>query len=290
MWNQLKTVLLLGTLSAFLIGIGALIGPGFLIVAAALAAAMNLGAYFFADRLVLRMHGAQELEPRQAPELFAMTQELAAAAGIPAPRLYRIAERQPNAFATGRSPRYGVVAVTDGLLELMGTRELRGVIAHEIAHIRNRDILISTIAAMLAGAIAWIANALQFGFLFGFGGSQDEEGGSPLGALAAAFVAPIAATLVQLGVSRAREYVADRTAAELTGDPDGLARALERLGWVADRLPAETARPATASLFIVNPLAGGGRLSRWFSTHPPIGERVARLRAMLGAPRTHRAA
>jgi len=278
MWNQLKTILLLGVLSVVLIAIGGAIGPGFLTIAAMLAVAMNLGAWFFSDKIVLKMHRARELSPEQAPELHGMVRELALVAGIPTPRLYRIAERQPNAFATGRSPEHGVVAVTDGLLERMGSRELRGVIAHEIAHIKNRDVLISTVAAMLAGTIAWVANALQFGMLFG--GGQDEEGGSPLGLLAAAIVAPIAATLVQLGVSRSREFVADETAARLSGDPEGLALALERLGAIAARVPAAGARPATASLFIVNPLSGVGGMSRWFSTHPPIAERVQRLRRM----------
>ena len=280
MWNQVKTVLLLGVLSVVLIAIGGAIGPGFLAFAAVVAVAMNLGAYFFSDRIVLKMHGARELTAHEAPALHGMVQELAASAGIPAPRLYRIPDPQPNAFATGRDPQRGVVAVTDGLIGLMGSREVRGVIAHEIAHIRNRDVLISTVAAMLAGTIAWVANALQFGMLFG--SSDDDEGGSVLGLLAAAIVAPIAATLIQLGVSRSREFVADETAARLTGDPEGLAQALERLGALSGRVPAATARPATASLFIVSPLAGAGGVTRWIATHPPIAERVRRLRQSTG--------
>ena len=277
MTNQLKTIVLLGALSAVLIGFGSLLGPGMFYMFTALAILVNVGAYFFSDRLVLRMHGARELPRAEAPRLHAMTEELAARAGIPAPRLYLVPAGYANAFATGRSPEKGVVAVTEGLLRVLSERELRGVIAHEIAHIKNRDILVSTIAATMAAAVAYVANAAQFAAIFGGASQNDEEGGSPIGTLAMAFIAPIAATLVQLGISRSREYLADDTAARLTGDAEGLALALERLAHAAEVVPAQ-AQPATASLFIVNPLAGAGRLLNLFSTHPPMDSRIARLR------------
>jgi len=277
MRNQLKTILLLGVLSAVLIGFGSLLGPGTFYTFTALAVLMNVGAYFFSDRLVLRMHGARELPREEAARLHAMTEELAARAGIPAPRLYLVPADYANAFATGRNPGKGVVAVTEGLLRTLSERELRGVIAHEIAHIKNRDILVATVAATVAAAVAYVANAVQFAAIFGGASQDDEEGGSPIGALAMAFIAPIAATLVQLGISRSREYLADDTAARLTGDAEGLARALERLAQAAEVVPAQ-AQPATASLFIVNPLAGAGRLLNLFSTHPPMERRIARLR------------
>jgi heat shock protein HtpX len=277
MLNQLKTILLLGALAALVVGVGALVAPGHLYLFVALALAMNLGAYFFSDRVVLRMHGAVELGPDEAPGLHAMVAELAARARIPRPRLFLIPEAQPNAFATGRSPRHGVVAVTAGLLEQLDRRELRGVIAHELAHIRNRDVLVSTLAAAAAAVVTYVAQALTFGSLFG--ASDDEEGGSPVGALLVALVAPLAATLVQLGISRAREFQADATGAEISGDPAALAQALLRLEQAAAILPA-TPSPATASLFIVNPFGAGAALSRWFSTHPSTEERVERLLAL----------
>jgi heat shock protein HtpX len=279
MANQLKTVVLLGALSAMLIGIGGALGPGYLYGFTALALLMNLGAYFFSDKLVLRMHRAQPVTPAQAPELHRMVDEVARAAGVPKPRVYVIPEMQPNAFATGRNPEHGVVAVTEGIMQMLDARELKGVLAHEMAHIKNRDILVATVAAGIAGAVTYIANALQFSAFFGGGQSDDEEGGSPAGMLLMAFVAPIAATMIQLGISRSREYMADETAARLTGDPEALARALEKLERGAQRIPAHV-EPATASLFIVSPLAGGRSLLSLFSTHPPMGERIARLRGM----------
>jgi heat shock protein HtpX len=276
MKNQIKTIVLLGVLTVLMVAVGGALGRGFLLLFGALALAMNLGAYFWSDRLVLRMHRAREMQPGERPDLHDMVTELSVAAGIPRPRLFLLPDPQPNAFATGRNPEKGVVAVTEGLLRLMSPREVRGVIAHEIAHIKNRDVLVATVAAMLASAIAWIGNALQFSFLFG--GAQDDEGGSPLGLLATAILAPIGATLVQLGVSRSREYLADETAARLTGDPEGLASALERLGIASERVPAAQPAPATAGLFIVNPLGGGRAWSRLFSTHPQIADRVRRLR------------
>lgn len=280
MVNQLKTLLLLGTLSAVLIAIGGALGPGYLYGFTALAVLMNFGAYFFSDRIVLRMHRAQEVSAAQAPELHRMVDEIARAAGVPKPRVYVIPEAQPNAFATGRNPEHGVVAVTEGIMHLLSARELAGVLAHEIAHIKNRDILVATIAAGIAAAVTYIAHAAQFMVFFG-GARDDEEGGSPAGALLMAFVAPIAATLIQLGISRSREYLADETAARLTGDPEALALALSKLERGAERIPAHV-EPATASLFIVSPLSGGRSMMSWFSTHPPMQERIARLRGMAG--------
>jgi heat shock protein HtpX len=279
--NQLKTVLLLGALSALIVGIGGLVAPGHLYLFGVLALLMNLGAYFFSDRLVLRMHGASEVGPAQAPELHAMVAELAARAGIPKPRVFLIPQEQPNAFATGRNPARGVVAVTRGITQLLDRRELRGVLAHEIAHIKNRDILVSSIAAAGATLISYVGNVLTFGALFGGGSSSDEgeEGGGAGSALLAAFIAPIAATLIQMGISRSREYMADATGAELSGDPEALATALLKLEQTAELIPAE-ATPATASLFIVNPFGAMERVSRWFSTHPSTADRVRRLREM----------
>lgn len=282
MKNQVKTIFLLGVLSALLVSFGGALGPGYFYGFTALALILNLGAYFFSDRIVLKMHGAQEVTPDQAPMLHRMVDELARRAQIPKPRVCIMPGEQPNAFATGRNPRHGVVAVTEGIMRLLTERELRGVIAHELAHIKNRDILVSSVAAVIAAAVGYIANALSFATLFG-GSSQesDEEEGSGAGGLLMVFVAPLLATLIQLGISRAREYLADETGAAISGDPEALARALEKLEQGAAILPAETAQPATASLFIVNPLTGGSRLMNLFSTHPPMEERIQRLRGMM---------
>jgi heat shock protein HtpX len=276
--NQLKTILLLGTLSALVIGLGTAVAPGSLYLFAALALAMNLGAYFFSDKLVLRMAHAEPLERDELPWLHDMVGELSQKAGIPTPRVFLIREQQPNAFATGRNPEHGVVAVTEGLLSMLDRRELRGVLAHELAHIKNRDILISSIAAAGASLITWVANALSFGAMFG-GGHHDDEEGSPAGALLMAFVAPIAATLIQLGISRSREYQADESGARISGDPQALASALLKLERGAHAIPADAA-PATASLFIVNPFGAMETAASWFSTHPATAERVERLMAL----------
>jgi heat shock protein HtpX len=289
MKNQLKTILLLGVLSALLVGIGGAVAPQHVSLFVVLALAMNLGAYFFSDRLVLAMSRAVEVTPAQAPALHHMVGELAQRAGIPKPRVFITPEVQPNAFATGRNPQRGVVAVTEGLLSLLDRRELRGVLAHEIAHIRNRDVLVSTIAAALASVITYAAQALSFGALFGGRDEREDEGGAG-GGLLLALVAPLAATLVQLGISRSREYLADETGAALTGDPDALADALLKLESAAHHVPAAPS-PATASLYIVNPFAGAGRVLGLFSTHPDMGERVRRLRLMAaGHPRRVRGA
>jgi len=278
MKNQIKTILLLGVLTAALIGIGAVLGKGFLVGALVLSLAMNLGAYFFSDQLVLKMHGAQEVSPQEAPGLHRMVEELARRADIPKPRVFLMHEPQPNAFATGRDPEHGVVAVTTGILNVLDERELRGVIAHELAHIKNRDILVSTIAAAVASAVTYLAHAVgMFGSMF-LGRDEDEgdEGLSPLQTLALALVAPIAATLIQMGISRSREYLADQTGGEISGDPEALARALQKLEAGAVALPVE-GRPATASLFIVSPFAGMQSILSLFSTHPRTEERVRRL-------------
>lgn len=282
MANQIKTVVLLGALSAVLVAFGSALGPGMFYVFTALAVLMNVGAYFFSDRLVLRLNGARVVDEHEAPRLHGMVAELAARAEIPKPKVAVMPGDYANAFATGRNPSKGVVAVTEGLLRLMSERELRGVIAHELAHIRNRDILVATVAASIAAAVSYVANAVQWAAIFGGSSHQsDEDGPSLASTLAMAFLAPMAALLLQMGVSRSREYLADETAARLTGDPLGLASALERLTQAAQITAAQPA-PATASLFIVNPLAGAGALLNLFSTHPPIPRRVARLRALAG--------
>ncbi|MBP1625632.1 MAG: Heat shock protein, Metallo peptidase, family [Holophagaceae bacterium] len=280
--NQFKTILLLGAVSALLIALGAQMGQGWMIIAIGAALLMNLGSYFWSDKLVLAMHRAREVSEQEAPQLHAEVTQLAARAGIPKPRICIIPDASPNAFATGRDPAHGVVAFTEGLLDTMPRRELQGVIAHELGHIAHRDILIATVAAAMASAISLLANILQWTALFG-GGDRDEEGGlNPIAALAFAILAPIGATLIQFAISRSREFLADEEAARLTGDPEGLARALERLEYSREVVPAGlTARPATASLMIASPFRGGGVMT-WFSTHPPIPIRAARLRAMAG--------
>ena len=278
MGSQLKTIALLGVLSALAIGAASLYSPQWALVMGAAAVLFNLVSYFYSDRLVLRMHKAQELSPAAAPELHAINDELACAAGIPAPRLYLVDADYANAFATGRGPGHAAIAVTRGLVSTLSRNQIRGVMAHEMSHVINRDVLIATVAAMLAAVISTIANVLQWSAIFG-GSSRDGERGSPIGALAFAFLAPLAASLVQMAISRAREFVADATAARLTHDPESLATALERLSADAERPHYTQPSPATASLFIVNPLSRGG-MARLFSTHPPMEERIARLRAM----------
>lgn len=280
MKNQLKTILLLGALSVLLVAIGGALGSGYLYGFTALALLMNLGAYFFSDRIVLAMHHARQVGPSDAPGLHRIVDDLARRAGIPKPRVFIIPGAQPNAFATGRNPEHGVVAVTEGIVELLSERELRGVLAHEMAHVKNRDILVATVAAGIAAAVTYIAHAAQFAALFG-GGRDDahEEQGSFLGSILLLLVAPIAATLIQLGISRSREYLADESGARLIRDPEALASALEKMELAVHRIPAQV-EPATASLFIVSPLTGGRSLLSLFSTHPPIEERVRRLRGL----------
>jgi heat shock protein HtpX len=280
MTNQIKTFLLLAGLTVFLVFMGKLIGGRTgMMMAFGLALAMNFVSYWFSDKIVLRMYGAQEVSEAEAPELHRMVAELAYEAGIPKPKVFYIPDESPNAFATGRNPQHGVVAVTAGIMRILTPTELKGVLAHEIGHIRNRDILIQTVAATVAGAVMILADMARWGAIFGMG-RDDEEGGGlgTLGTLLVAIFAPIAATLIQMAISRSREYIADETGAQLCHNPDSLANALEKLAYGVQAAPMNAA-PATEPLFIVNPLTGGGVMSL-FSTHPPIEERVARLRAM----------
>jgi heat shock protein HtpX len=281
MGNLFKTALLLGVLTSVLVLLGgALGGQHGMLLALIMAAVMNFGAYWFSDRIALAMSGAQPVDESQAPQLYGVVRNLATRAQLPMPRLYVIPEDAPNAFATGRNPEHAAVAVTEGITRILDRDELEGVLAHELAHIKNRDTLIMTVAATLAGAITYIAHMAQFAAFFGGHRRDDDEGGhsSVFGTLALAIVAPIAATLVQLAISRAREYQADATGARIAGRPSGLASALEKMEMASGMARMEPA-PATAHLYIVNPLRGGG-LASLFSTHPPIQERVARLRAM----------
>jgi len=248
-------------------------------IAFVIALVMNFFSYWFSDKIVLRMYGAQEVSEAEAPDLHRMVEELSRAAGIPKPKVCIIPTDNPNAFATGRNPEHGTVAVTEGILRLLTPTELKGVLAHEIGHITNRDILIQTVAATLAGAIMILADMAKWTMIFG-GGRDDEEGGGLgiIGVIVLAIVAPLAAMLIQMAISRSREYIADETGAKLSHNPESLASALEKLAYGVQKAPMQ-ANPATEPLFIVNPLSGGGMMS-WFSTHPPVEERVARLRAM----------
>jgi heat shock protein HtpX len=279
--NRLKTVILLAVLTALLMWAGQVMGGALgLWVALTVAALMNFGAYWFSDKIVLRMYRAQEVSPVQAPELYAMVQDLAMRAELPMPKVYIIPEEAPNAFATGRNPRNGVVAVTEGLLRILDRREVAGVIAHELGHIKRRDTLIMAIAATFAGALSMLANAAMFGSLFGGSqSSEDEEGSSPLTGLLGVLVAPIAATLVQMSISRAREFMADEAAARYTGTPLALASALRKIEDWSREIPMQAGTPATAHLFIHNPFSAGG-VASLFRTHPPTEQRVARLMAM----------
>ncbi|MBW1916489.1 MAG: zinc metalloprotease HtpX [Deltaproteobacteria bacterium] len=277
MSNQIKTVLLLGALTGLILFMGQVIGGTRGVqIALILALAMNFFSYWYSDKIVLRLYRAQEVSPQEAPELHAMVGELAREAQVPMPRVYVVPSETPNAFATGRNPQHAAVAVTSGILKLLSPTELKGVLAHEMGHVKNRDILIQTVAATLGGAITYLAYMAQWAAIFG--GRDDEEGGGVLGALAMAILAPIAAMLIQMAISRSREYMADATGARLCHNPQALASALEKLAYGNQRIPMQ-ANPSTAHMFIVNPLTGGGLMS-WFSTHPPIEERVARLRAM----------
>ena len=278
--NYLRTAMLLAGLTALFMGVGYLIGgESGAVIAFCVAAAMNLISYWNADRLVLSMHGAQEVDETTAPELAGLVRELAARASLPMPRVYIMDNPQPNAFATGRNPQHAAVAVTTGLIERMGREELAGVIAHELAHIRNHDTLIMTITATIAGAISMLA---QFGMFFG-GGNRGNNNGGPgmIGTLAMVILAPIAAMLVQMAISRTREYAADEYGARIIGHPDWLASALRKLDAAAHAIPNEAAErnPATAHLFIVNPLTGQG-MDNLFSTHPATENRIAALQQL----------
>jgi len=277
--TQIRTWLLIAGLTALLIAIGAAIGGGALWLFVALAVLMNVGGYWFSDKLALKASRARPLERGEIPELERIAGFLAQRANVPVPRLYLIPSDQPNAFATGRNPQHAAVAVTEGLLHQLPTDEVKGVLAHEFAHISNRDILVSSIAAMVAGAISAVATILQFSMLFG-GSDEDDSPLGLLGTLAAIIIAPIAAMLLQLGISRQREYLADATGAQLLGHAAPLADALTTLERGAQALPMDV-NPATASLYAVNPLPRQG-LATLFMTHPPLAERIRRLRAMDG--------
>ncbi len=279
MGNWFKTTLLLGSLTALIVWIGHLFGgrQG-MVFAFILAIGMNFFSYWYSDKIVLRMYRAREVTPRDNPELYEIVGQIARDADLPIPRVYMIPESSPNAFATGRNPDHAVVAVTEGLLNLMNREEISGVLAHELAHIKNRDILIGSIAATLAGAVMILASMARWTAFLG-GGSDDDEGGGGLGfigLIVMSILAPLAAMLIQMAVSRSREYHADATGAGFVGHPQGLAAALEKLGAYSQRIPM-SARPNTAHMFIVNPLRGGN-LAHLFSTHPPLEERIARLR------------
>src|SRR5437773_8400290 len=281
MSNIFKTAMLLAVLTAMLVLIGgAFGGRQGMLVAFVLALLMNLGSYWFSDKIVLAMYRAQPVDEAQAPGLYAIVRRLTPRASLPMPRVYLIPTDTPNAFATGRNPTHAAVAVTEGILRILDDEELEGVLAHELSHVKNRDVLVSTIAATLAGAITYLAHMAQWAALWGGGRSSDDEegGGNPFALILMAVLAPIAALLVQLAVSRAREFQADATGARIAGKPWGLAKALEKLEMANEVAPME-ANPATAHLFIVNPLSGRS-LMNLFSTHPPLEDRIARLRAM----------
>ncbi|HEY6838083.1 MAG TPA: zinc metalloprotease HtpX [Geobacteraceae bacterium] len=279
--NRLKTTLLLSFLTVLMVLMGsALGGKSGMVFAFLMAAAMNFFSYWFSDRIVLAMYGAQKIAEHDHPAFYGMVRRLALQAGLPMPRVFIIPSDSPNAFATGRNPGHAAVAATEGILRILSPEELEGVMAHELAHVRNRDILVGTIAATFAGAISMLGNMLQWGALLGAGRHDEEEGGGGLvGSLVMAIVAPMAAMLIQMAVSRSREYLADESGAKICGRPLALANALRKLHNASQMLPMTEARPATAHLFIVSPLTGGSLL-KLFSTHPPMEERIARLEAM----------
>jgi heat shock protein HtpX len=278
--NTFKTTILLGALTGLLMLIGGYFGGrGGVFIAFIFAIVMNFGAYWFSDKLILKMYNAQEVTETQARELYAMVRGLAMRASLPMPKVYIIPEETPNAFATGRDEEHAVVAVTEGILRILSPDELEGVLAHELTHIKNRDMLIGSIAATLAGAIMMLANMAQWAAIFGGVSRDDDEGGGGIiGLILMAILAPLAATLIQMAISRSREYLADEGGAKVSGKPYGLASALEKLGRASHAVPMD-ANPSTAHMFIVNPLSGRA-LMNLFSTHPPIEERVSRLRGM----------
>jgi heat shock protein HtpX len=278
MFNWFKTAMLMAAITALFGVIGASMGGAQgMVLALLFGGAMNLFSYWFSDSMVLKMYNAREVNETTAPQFYNMVRELAQRAGLPMPRVYLIDEAQPNAFATGRNPEHAAVAATTGILQMLSAREIRGVMAHELAHVKHRDILISTISATMAGAISALAN---FAMLFG---GRDSEGrpANPIASIAMMILAPLAASLIQMAISRSREYEADRVGAEISGDPAALADALAKIDAFARGIPMHTAEahPETAQMMIMNPLSGGG-IAGLFSTHPPSEERIARLRAM----------
>lgn len=280
MSNTFKTLMLMAALTALFMVVGQVIGGrAGLTYALGFALVMNFFAYWFSDRIALKMSGAQEVDENQAPELHQIVRDLAVRAGLPKPRVYIIPIETPNAFATGRNPEHAAVAVTSGITKILNRAELEGVLAHELGHVKNRDILVSSIAAVLAGAISYLANMAQWALIFGGGRHDDEDrGGNLIGSIVMIIVAPIAAMLIQMAISRSREYLADSSGAKITGQPTALASALSKLDEWNHRLPMEV-NPAQAQMYIVNPLTGQSFASL-FSTHPPIKERIARLQGM----------
>jgi heat shock protein HtpX len=279
MGNTVKTALLLGALTGLLMLIGGFIGgKGGVYIAFIFAMVMNFGSYWFSDKIVLRMYKAEEVSETSAPEFHALVRNLALKAGLPMPRLFIIPEETPNAFATGRNEKHAVVAVTEGIYRILNKEELEGVIAHELSHIKNKDMLISSVAATIAGAISMLATMAQWGAIFGGGRSDDDEKGGIVGLIVMAIIAPVAASIIQMAISRSREYLADASGADITKNPYGLAAALDKLSKASQIIPMN-ANPSTAHLFIVNPLSGKAFMNL-FSTHPPLEDRIARLRSM----------
>ncbi len=281
MKNNMKTALLLGSLAGLMVFLGNLLGGrSGAMLGLVFAAVMNLGSYWFSDRIALKMSRARPVSRGEAPELYAAVERLTRRAGLPMPSLHLIPSKQPNAFATGRNPSHAAVAVTEGILEILSPDELEGVLAHELAHVRNRDILIASVAATIAGAISFVATMARWGAMFG-GGDDDDNPGGIFGLLAASIVAPIAAMIMQMAVSRSREFAADALGAEIAGRPQGLASALRKLEVMSQRVPMAV-NPSAAPMFIVNPLRGAWAqgASRMFSTHPPTEERISRLNEM----------
>ena len=277
--NTMKTMFLMVVLTLILVWAGAAFGGrSGMTMALMFALVMNLVTYWFSDKIVLKMYRAKEVRENDAPELFSIVRRLAQRAEMPLPKVYIIEGDQPNAFATGRNPEHAAVAVTRGIMNILTREELEGVIAHELAHVKHRDILIGTIAATIAGAISYLAQMAQWAMIFG-GRRDDDEGGSPIAAIVMMIVGPIAAMLIQMAISRSREYLADAGGARMVGNPRSLASALRKLHMASKKIPLQTATPATAHMFIVNPFSGGGLL-KLFSTHPPMEERIARLESM----------
>jgi heat shock protein HtpX len=277
--NTVKIFLFMAALTAlFMVGGQVMAGQQGMVIALLIAAGLNFFAYWNSDKMALAMNKARQVSEAEAPELYRTVAQLAGRAGLPMPKVYVVHNPTPNAFATGRNPEHAAVAVTTGLLEILSREELEGVLAHELGHIRNRDILISSIAAVMAGAISYLATMAQWAMIFGGGRGRDGEGGNPLAALAMMIVAPIAAALIQMAISRSREYLADQAGAEISGHPQSLAGALQKLTTYNKQMPMQV-NPASAQMYIVNPLTGG-QLANLFSTHPPIEERIRRLMAM----------
>jgi heat shock protein HtpX len=278
MWNQIKTVILLGLLTGLMLVAGQLIGGTTgLSIALAIAVLMNFGSYFYSDKIVLRMYKAQPAKKSEHPKLHKIVEEVAKNAGIPKPKIYIVPTDNANAFATGRNPKHAVVAVTQGILKLLDEKELKGVIAHEIAHVKNRDILVSTIAATIAAVISYLAFMARFAAIFG--GMRDDRGGNALSLLFLAILTPIIAVVIQLAISRSREYLADKTGSNFTKEPKALASALHKLEQANKHNPIRFGNTATSSLFITNPFSVRG-LTSLFSTHPPMNERIKRLNSM----------